>query len=246
MNPVAVPLGVAGLVYYFRRPGARYRLLGLTFVFLYVILTLLHVKGYFIAPLYPMLYASGAIVFERLHVWSWVRFAYVAVLATAAVLIAPDVMPILPPATLARDYPAYSEALADRFGWDTLARDTERVYAALPPEQRAQACVLTSNFGEASALQQLGAPGRLPAVISGQNNFYLWGPGRCTGKTLILVDMAPHAIRHARSIYSHIALAATHHCRYCVSFERSIPIYVLSGATTPIFPRTWGSLKSFR
>jgi 4-amino-4-deoxy-L-arabinose transferase-like glycosyltransferase len=50
MNPIAVPPAVAGLVFYFRQTGARYRLLGWTFVFLYVILTLLRLKVYFLAP----------------------------------------------------------------------------------------------------------------------------------------------------------------------------------------------------
>ena len=66
MNPIAVPLAVAGLVFYFRRTGARYRLLGWTFVFVYLVLTLLRTKPYFLAPAYPILFAAGAVVFERL------------------------------------------------------------------------------------------------------------------------------------------------------------------------------------
>ena len=107
MNPIAVPLAVAGLVFYFRKTGARYRLLGWTFVFAYLVLTLLRTKPYFLAPAYPILFAAGAVVFER---WAlrprlaWIRPAYVALIALAGILLAPDVMPILPPATTARTY----------------------------------------------------------------------------------------------------------------------------------------------
>ena len=66
MNPIAVPLAAAGLVFYFRKTGARYRLLGWTFVFVYLVLTLLRTKPYFLAPAYPILFAAGAVVFERL------------------------------------------------------------------------------------------------------------------------------------------------------------------------------------
>jgi hypothetical protein len=73
----------------------------------------------------------------------------------------------------------------------------ERVYAVLPSAQRAQAYVLTSNYGEAGALQLLGRPGRMPPVISGHNNYYLWGPGRCTGAELITVGYGPGDMQSA-------------------------------------------------
>ncbi|MDQ2742888.1 MAG: glycosyltransferase family 39 protein [Chloroflexota bacterium] len=248
MNPIAVPLAVAGLVYYFRPAGERYRLLGWTFVFVCLILTLLRLKVYFLAPAYPILYAPGAVMFERLHLrwWlAWLRPAYVALLVLVGALLAPIVMPILPPATYVSHYGAFMQELADRFGWESLTHTVEGVYAALPPAQRAQACVLTSNYGEAGALQQLAAPGRLPPVISGHNNYYLWGPGRCTGKVLILVGYAPSDIQRSRIRYAHTTRAAIDRCRYCVDYERTLPIYVLSGATKPIFPRLWPSLKSY-
>ena len=249
INPIAVPLAVAGLVFYFRPTGTRYRLLGWTFVFLYLLLTLLRLKVYFLAPAYPLLFAPGAVMFERLRLrplFAWLRPAYVVLLVLGGILLAPDVMPILPPAAAERwAQGSLSQVLADRFGWVSLTRTVERVYAALPPTQRAQACVLTSNYGEAGALQQLSPPGRLPPVISGHNNYSLWGPGRCTGKVLITVGYAPSDLKRVRALYTHITRAAIDRCRYCVDYERTLPIYVLSGATSPIFPRLWSSLKHF-
>lgn len=248
MNPIGFLLAVAGLVFYFRTSGSRYRLLGWTFVFLYLILTYLRVKAYFIAPAYPILFAPGAVLLERWRLPSLltlIRPAYLVALALVGALIAPDVLPILPPATLARSYPTYSESLADRFGWNTLTTDVERVYASLPPVQRAQSCVLTSNYGEAAALQQLAGPNRLPPVISAQNDYYIWGPGRCTGRVLIVVDSRPSEVPKLRPHYTHVALAAVHHCRYCVDYERSVRIYVLSGAEKRLFPQLWQRLKHF-
>ncbi len=249
INPIAVPLAVAGLVYYFRPAGARYRLLGWTFVFLYLLLTLLRLKVYFLAPAYPLLFAPGAVMFEQLHprpLFAWIRPAYVVLLILVGMLLAPDVMPILPPATAERwAQGSLSQVLADRFGWDSLTRTVERVYAVLPPAQRAQACVLTSNYGEAGALQQLAPPGRVPPVISDHNNYSLWGPGTCTGSVLILVGYAPSDIHGVHTFYTNITRAAVDRCRYCVDYERTLPIYVLSGATRSIFPRLWRMLKHF-
>ncbi len=245
MNPLAVPLAAAGLVFYFRTTGARYRLLGWTFIFAYVLLTLLRTKPYFLAPAYPILFAAGAVVFERLRLrpWlAWIRPAYVALLALAGILLAPEVMPILPPTTIVRAYGSLTQELADRLGWESLTRTVERVYAALPPAQRAQACVLATNYGEAGALQQLAPPGRLPPVISGHNNYYLWGPGRCTGQVLIAVGYAPADIRQT---YAHTTLAATQRCRYCVSFEQDVPIVVGSNPRMPHPLRLWTAVKHY-
>jgi len=245
MNPLAVPLAAAGLVFYFRRAGARYRLLGWKFIFVYLILTVLRTKPYFLAPAYPLLFAAGAVVVERLRLrpWlAWLRPAYVALLALSGILLAPEVMPILPPVTVVRVYGSLTQVLADRLGWESLTRTVERVYAALPPTQRAQACVLTSNYGEAGALSQLAAPGRLPPVISGHNNYYVWGPGRCTGQVLIAVGYAPADVRHT---YAHTTLAATQQCRYCVSFEQDLPIVVGSNPRTPHPLRLWPAVKHY-
>lgn len=248
MSFVPVPLAVAGLLFYFRAPGQPYRLLGWTFVFLYLILTLLRLKVYFLAPAYPLLYAPGAVVFERLRLrprLAWLRPAYIALIALVGALLAPDVMPILPPATTARSYAPLQQVLADRLGWVSLTHTVERVYAALPPAEQAQACVLASNYGEAGALQQLAPPGRLPPVISGHNNYYLWGPGRCTGRVLITVGYGPGDIRGVDALYAHMTRAAIDRCRYCMSYERILPIYVLSGTRRPVFPRLWPKVEHF-
>lgn len=246
MNPIAVPLAVAGLVFYFRKSGARYRVLGWTFVFAYLVLTLLGTKPYFLAPAYPIVFAAGAVLFER---WAlpprlaWIRPAYVALLALAGLLLAPEVMPILPHAMVVNTFGSLTQVLADRLGWDSLTETVEQVYATLPPEQRAQACVLTGNYGEAGALSHLSAPGRLPPVISGHNNYYLWGPGACTGQVIIGVGFPPADFE---GTYANVQVAATQRCPYCVSFEQELPIVVASNPKIPIvLHQLWSSVKHY-
>ena len=135
------------------------------------------------------------------------------------------------PAAVVDAYGALEQPLSDRLGWDSLTQTVEQVYAGLPPDQRAQACVLTSNYGEAGALSQLSAPGRLPPIISAHNNYYLWGPGTCTGQVLILVG---YPLADAQGTYADVVLAATERCQDCVSFERDVPIVVVSNPTTSI------------
>ena len=198
--------------------------------------------------LHECLYAPGAVLFERLHLRSrlaWLRAAYIGLIAVVGALLAPDVMPVLPPSAAAHDYAPLQQVLADRLGWDSVTNTVERVYGALPDRERAQACVLASNYGEAGSLQQLAPPGRLPSVISGHNNYYFRGPGRCSGTVLILVGYAPNDVLGAPTLFAHIRRAAIDRCRDCVAYERTLPIYVLSGARRSIFPQLWPSLKHY-
>jgi 4-amino-4-deoxy-L-arabinose transferase-like glycosyltransferase len=260
LNPLAAPLAGAGLLFYFRPSGRPYRVLGWTVVILYVLLTLLRVKPYFLPPAYPLLIAPGAVVFEQFaqREWFWLRPAYVTLLALATALLAPLAMPVLPPATFVRAYGflsgvgnggagqstagAFPQYLGDRFGWDTLTQTMERLYAGLPPAERARACVLTGNYGEASALSLLGAPGRLPPIISGHNNYYLWGPGPCTGRVLIVLGYAPDALAQA---YARVVPATTNVCRYCMEGENNLPIHLYLHPRGVPFKDLWPRLKHF-
>ena len=245
MNPIALPLAVAGLVFYFRRSGARYRLLGWTFVFVYLVLTLLRTKPYFLAPAYPILFAAGAVAFER---WAlrprlaWIRPAYVALIALVGIWLAPAIMPVLPLVTVVRSYGPLQQVLADRLGWDSLTATVEQVYAGLPPAQRARACILASNYGEASALVELAQPGGLPQVISGHNNYYLWGPGTCTGEVLIGVG---YSLSDFQAAYADVTLAAVEKCPYCVSFEQAVPIVVGANPKISNILGQWATVKHY-
>ena len=246
MNPIAFPLVVAGLIFYFRKPGAHYQLLGWTFIFSYLILTLLGTKPYFLAPAYPIAFAGGAIAFEQ---WAprprlaWIRPSYIALLVLCGILLAPAVMPILPLDTAIDIYGPLPQVLSDRLGWDSLTRKVEKVYADLPSAQQKQVCILASNYGEAGALSQLAEPGNLPPIISGHNNYYLWGPGTCTGQVLILVGYPPEDLK---GIYASIVIADTQRCPHCVSFEQNLPIIVASDPVTPInVIQRWPSVKHF-
>jgi hypothetical protein len=243
MNPLTLPLSVAGLFFYFRVPaGKPYRMLGWAFVFLYVLLTLIHAKPYFLSPAYPMLFAGGALVVERAVQqarWRWVTPVYVPALALSGLLLAPLAMPVLPPAAFVAHYgflsgtgnagagqrgvAAFPQYLGDRFGWDTMAKTVASVYQALPASERAQACVFTDNYGEASALQLYSARYHLPPVISGHNNYYLWGPGSCTGQVVITVGLTQGDNLQS---FDSVVLATTNTCAYCMPDESGAPIYV--------------------
>lgn len=269
LNPIAVPLAVTGLIFYYRQEGKPYRVLGWTFVIVFVVLALGTFKPYFLPPAYPMLFAPGALVFERFfqrRSWRrvWLRPTYVGVLALAGVLLSPLAMPILPPAAFVSHYGfltgvgnggagqqtagSFPQYLGDRFGWDTMTATVAKVYDGLPAAERSHACIFTINYGEASALNLLGPQYHLPPAISGHNNYYLWGPGSCDGSVLIAVGVVPQypESQILGTSYARVTQAATITCAYCMTEEDDIPVSVYAQPKFANFARDlWPRLKHF-
>ena len=71
MNPILFPLWVGGLLWlFFSKDGRRYRIFGWAYVVMLITFIVLKGKNYYLAPAYPILFAAGAVAFERLTVQS--------------------------------------------------------------------------------------------------------------------------------------------------------------------------------
>jgi hypothetical protein len=261
MNPIALPLWGAGLWHYFSKRGARYRVFGWAYLVLFALFMVIQAKSYFLAPAYPPLFAGGAMLCGAWQM-RWRRWgtrlvaAYATLLALSGVLLAPAVMPVLPPAVYAQVYPmsrnsgagqesgdAYGlpQSLADRFGWPEQVALISQVYRSLPPDEQRVACIFTANYGEAGALVQFGPRYQLPPPISAHNAFYLWGPDGCSGQVLISINISP---QDAAQGYGSVVLAARTSCAACVAFENDAPILVLRQPKAPL-AALWQQAKHY-
>ena len=257
MNPLSIFLWAAGLWYFFSACGKRYRAFAWAYVILFVLFTVMQAKSYFLAPAYPPLFAGGAMLFGewRVRFRKWVA-VYPVLLAVSGVLLAPAVMPVLPPTVYAHIYgpsgnsgaqqesgDAYGlpQSLADRFDWEQQVALIAQVYHSLPPDQQRVACIFTSNYGEAAALVQFGGRYHLPPPISGHNAFYIWGPQGCSGQVIITINIAPQVAAQA---FGSVTLAARTSCAACVAFENHAPILILQQPKMP-FALLWARAKYY-
>jgi len=261
LNPLTLPLWLAGLGYYLlSQDGKTYRPLGVAYVALFIALMLTQAKNYFLAPAYPMLLAAGAVVFERfaaLPRWHWARPSYVSLVLIGGILAAPMALPVLPVETFVRysgplggDAGIKAERLetaelpqhfADRFGWENLAATVARVYASLPPEEQAQACIFAENYGETGAINFFGRAYGLPQAISGHNQHYLWGPGNCTGGVMIVVGVPQ---RELQGIFASVTVGDTARCQYCMPYESNLPVFVCRGLKVPL-REMWTKVRNY-
>lgn len=257
---LGIPLVFLGLYYFFRtRSGLPYRVFGFAFLILVLVFTLTNAKPYFLMGAYPVIFAAGSIVVEGVSknrkriIWP----TYLTGLIIIGVALAPVYAPLLPPQTYVNYYGSLTGAangasaqqnagsfpqyLGDRFGWNTMTASVAQVYDSLNTSEKAQACIFTLNYGEASALTILGKVYGLPPVISGHNNYYIWGPGSCSGQVLILVGYTPNEVQ---SDFARVVVAGNITCTYCMTSEDNLPILV---ATSPnqTLQSAWPSLKHY-
>lgn len=207
MNPVLFPLWLGGLVWLFVAPaGRRYRVVGWTFVVVLVLFIALKGKNYYVAPIYPMLLAAGAIAFERVTSCrprlQWTRFAYLTLIVISGALLAPLVVPVLSP----QGFLSYQKKLgikpvgfehqktgplpqyfADEFGWEPMVQQVARVYHSLSPQEQARTAIFSNGWGEAAAVDFFGPKYGLPNAISPHNQYWIWGPRNYTGEIMIVL-----------------------------------------------------------
>lgn len=221
MNPILFPLWVGGLVWLFfgkstgdhdsssdgspERAGL-YRLFGWTYVVILTAFIAMKAKNYYVAPIYPILFAAGAIGLERIaagrRLGVWVRSAYVALVIVIGALLAPLSVPIFSPENFIR----YETVLglkppeiehqqngplpqwfADEFGWQEMVEKVAKVYNSLPPEERSRTAIFSNSWGEAAAVDFYGPRYGLPQAISKHNSYWIWGPGKYDGSTMIIL-----------------------------------------------------------
>lgn len=116
VHPLTAPIWIAGLIAFLVSPRLKpYRALGWCYLVCFTVFFLLHGKNYYLAPVYPMLMAAGAVVIEsaiegskrdasetegrktgpRRH--AWLRAAIVILLLASGAYLAPLVVPIFSP-----------------------------------------------------------------------------------------------------------------------------------------------------
>ena len=205
INPILFPLWLGGLIWLFLgRQGRRFRLLGITYIVLLVIFVALRSKNYYLAPIYPLLFAAGAIGLEKITTarWKWIRAAYAVLVLGSAIVLAPTVSPILSPEgaiayqkklglepSKAENQPTgpLPQYFADEFGWETMARETARVYKSLSPEEQTRTAIFANSYGQAGAIDFFGPRLGLPKAISNHQSYWLWGPRDYDGSIVIIL-----------------------------------------------------------
>jgi 4-amino-4-deoxy-L-arabinose transferase-like glycosyltransferase len=246
LSPFSVFLWLPGAIWLLASSRSRpWRFLGWTYlVFLVLMMATRDAKDYYLAGIYPAIFAAGGVCWQALlkrRSTGWLVPAYAAFLTITGILIVPMSLPILRPQQWL-DYTArmhlrgkaqkmeneatsaFPQFYADRFGWQEMVDQVTRIYNGLSPADRARAGIFCSNYGEASAINFLGHG--LPFAISGHNNYWIWGPHGETGEVMIVINGA--SLDEMRKYYDSVEIAGVMDNPYAMPFEHR-NIYLCRG-----------------
>ncbi|MGA3160923.1 MAG: glycosyltransferase family 39 protein [Terracidiphilus sp.] len=201
----AALLVLAALVFFFSKEGRTFRALGWAYLIFLVEMMALHGKMYYLAPVYPMMFAAGAVWVEgatERKLWIWVKPALALAIATIGGIYVPIILPILS----VPNFLAYEHALgigqqrfenqpegvlpqiyADMFGWEEIAQQVATYYHTLSPEEQRKAAIFANSYGDAGAIDFFGPRYGLPKAIGNHQSYWIWGPREYTGESIIVL-----------------------------------------------------------
>jgi 4-amino-4-deoxy-L-arabinose transferase-like glycosyltransferase len=257
MNVVLAPLWLAGAIGpLVDRRLADARFLSLGFVLTTAFYFLQRGTNYYLFPVYPTMFAVGAVWCERLA--AGVTRVWIAAAVAVSALFAPVTLPILEPAMLQRYMDIthikprpieaagvgapLTQSLSDEFGWRDLEKKVAAILHGLSPEDQARAAILASNYGEAAAIDVYGREDGLPPALSGHNQYWLWGPRGRDGSLIIHVGGDPERWRR---VCGSIEDQGTFGNRYAMPYENDRAIFICRNPRQPL-DRIWSRLKRYR
>lgn len=264
VNPLTAPIWLAGLfALIFSARLKPYRLLGWCYLVCYAVFFVLHGKNYYLAPVYPMLVAAGAVMIEvgisrpRL---GWLKPVIAVILLASGAHLAPVVVPVLSPdrfleyaKTLPFKLPvmehdhtraALPQWYADQFGWQEIVDETAVAWSQLSPEERkGENCgVFAQDYGQAGAIDFLGRRVGLPASLSGHQTWFLWGPRNYSGDCMIVLDDSRANLEKLWQHVDYVGASAANP----YALEQQIDVYVCRGKKFESWAGLWPKVKRWR
>lgn len=251
-NLFLLPIWLIGLVMLlFSRQWTVYRFFGFCYLILCVTLFYLGGQFYFMIPIYCVLVAAGSVRFEQ-----WVeghsnaerprvasKIAIPLFYALVSMLALPLFVPVLPVELLVpyvrplgvdagvktqdRRIAALPPHIADRFGWEEMARDVSAVYHQAQRNSMDTVGITAGNWGEASALHVYREQFGLPEPISRDGWYYFDALQRHTFRGSYVAIGISHS--QLLSVFEHVELKAVFTNPHCMPEETNNAIYFCTG-----------------
>ncbi|MHB8216772.1 MAG: glycosyltransferase family 39 protein [Candidatus Sulfotelmatobacter sp.] len=272
VDPITAPIWLAGLfALLFSMRLKPYRALSWCYLTCFTLFFVLHGKNYYLAPVYPMLLAAGAVVIESAiggpessgaeksrSRRRWLKPVIVIILLASGAHLAPIVVPVLSPDSFlayAKSLPfklpvmehsharaALPQWYADQFGWDEIVAETAHAWSLIPSADRADCGIFAQDYGQAGAIDFLGRRYGLPRSLSGHQTWFLWGPRGYSGNCMIVLDDRRERLEQLWQHVEYVGTSADN--RYAL--EKQIDVFICRGAKFGPLAEFWNKIKRWR
>jgi hypothetical protein len=272
VHPFTAPIWLTGLfALLFSARLKPYRALGWSYLACFTVFFVLHGKNYYLAPVYPMLLAAGAVVIESAiegraspvtgnsHLpRAWLKPVIVIILLASGAHLAPIVVPVLSPDAFlayAKSLPfklpvmehsharaALPQWYADQFGWQEIVAETAQAWNRIPVEDRKDCGIFAQDYGQAGAIDFLGRRYGLPRSLSGNQTWFLWGPQGYSGDCLIVLDDTRENLEQLWGRVEYVGTSADNP----YALEKQIDVFICRGAKFGTLAELWPHVKRWR
>jgi hypothetical protein len=246
-GPALTPIWITGVIWSLRSAAARpFRPVALASVIVIVLQFTLGGKAYYPGAAYTFLFAAGSVPIGRWLAartsWAGRAWPFAVILAAGAVGL-PISLPVLPARVLHTvQLQKINYDLGETISWPRQVALVALEYSTLPAPERSRTTILTGNYGEAGAVDRYGPGLGLPAVYSGANNFWLWGPPPAADTSAIAVNVDPGLLRGE---FAHVRMIASFWNGLGVNDdEQGVPVYLATGLKSS-WARAWPAFRDY-
>jgi len=190
-----------GLIWLLFSSAAKsFRVFGYAYLAVLAIFVVTRGKSYYLAGMYPFLFAAGGVAWELLLKKKSMRIVFAVVLSLLSLPLFPGGIPFLPARQLAEFYKIVPgkagnqlllrwedgnlhplpQDFADMLGWDELAGVV--ISACDSIQQKERILIYADNYGQAGAIDHFGRNHGLPPVICFTDSYLLWAPDSLSGR----------------------------------------------------------------
>ena len=257
---LTAPIWLCGLfAMLFWKPLRPYRVLGWSYLVTYIAIYLQHGKNYYLAPIYPMLFAAGAVALEawleRSPRTGWLKRTIAITIFVNGIYMMPITVPVFSP----ERFLAYTKTLpfklpvnehshtraalpqwySDQFGWKEIADETAVAWNRIPAAERADCGIFAQDYGQAGAIDFFGRREGLPGAMSGDRTYWLWGPHGYSGNCIIVLDDRNDVLERYWNRVEFVGLSEPNQW----ALEQQIPVFICTGKKFDSWAGQWSHLK---
>jgi dolichyl-phosphate-mannose-protein mannosyltransferase len=220
-----------------RNPDLRFFLVA--FVLLVVLFAALDWSSYYVASLFPVAWAAGAVGLGRVRARWFPWFLWLGT-ASSVIPLLVVFLPWQPLESVSDANKSWRFDVQATVGWPELVADIAEVYSGLPEDERARAVVVSETYEPASAIDRYGAEYDLPTAYSPLTGAWYFATPPDSADVMVFVGEPSTALRAAFGSAERVG--ETDNEQGVDNSFQHVSIWVLRGQTEP-WSRLWPGLR---